>query len=100
MAERADRSSENDWPTFIHGNVAVCRWTHPDGQRRVYVISRGDGLFSRWSEHFSDHEDETNWISDDVGASVYDSEETAVREIHSVYPWSREVAREERRSGK
>jgi hypothetical protein len=90
----SDKVSDT-WPIFIHGNVAVSRWTHPDGKRRVYLIARGDGLFSRCSEHFSNDEFEMCWISDDVGASVYDSEETAVREIHSTYPWSREVVREE-----
>jgi hypothetical protein len=48
----------DEWPIFIHGNVAVSRWTHPDGRGRVYLIARGDGLFSRWSERFSTDEDE------------------------------------------
>jgi hypothetical protein len=76
--------------------VAVCRWTHPDGKHRVYLIARRDGLFGRWGEHFSDEEFEMCWIQDDTGGSFYDSEETAVTEIHVAYPWSRDVAREER----
>jgi hypothetical protein len=85
----------DDWPILIFGHVAVSRWTHPDGKQRVYLIARGDGLFGRWSEHFSDDEDEMCWTPDDLGASLYDSEETAVREIHSASPWSREVPRED-----
>lgn len=88
--------SDDPWPQFIHGNVAVSRWTHPSGQRRVYLIVRGDGLFTRFSEHLSDVDLEMCWISDDLGASLYDSEETAVREIYCAYPWSREVSREDR----
>jgi hypothetical protein len=87
------------WPLFIHGNVAVSRWTHPQRSARVYLIARGNGLFSRCSEHFSSDEFEGCWISDDIGASVYDSEETAVSEIHFAYPWPLQVTREERASG-
>jgi hypothetical protein len=62
----------------------------------VYLIARGDGLFSLCSEHLSHDDLEMYWIADDQGASIYDSEETAVREIHSRYPWSTEVSREAR----
>jgi len=82
-------------PKFVDGKVAVCRWTHPEGKRRVYLIARKDGLFGRWSEFFSDAEFEMCWIQDDASGSFYDSEETAVSEIHSAYPWSRDVVRED-----
>ena len=84
----------DDWPVFIHGNLAVARWTHFNGKQRIYLIARGNGLFAQWSEHLT--ADETAWVmDDDPCSSIYDSEETAVREINSIYPWSREVPRED-----
>ena len=76
------------WPTFVDGKRAICRWIHPDGKRRVFLLSRSDGLFARWSEYFSEEEFEMCWVADDMGGSFYDSQETAVREIHFAYPWS------------
>src|ERR1035438_7515105 len=89
--KRTEARVTDRWPKFIDSLVAVCRWTHPQGKQRVYLIARGDGLFGRWSEFFSDAEQEMCWIQSATGGSFYDTEETAVSEIHSAYPWSREV---------
>jgi hypothetical protein len=84
------------WPVYIHGNVAIARWTHPDGERRIYLIARGDGLFSHDGEYFNNDEDTMCWISDNVRPGLCDSEQIAVKEIHATYPWSRSVMREDR----
>ena len=81
------------WATFEIGRV-VCRWTHPNGKERVYLIARHDGDFSCGSEYFSDDRQEMCWIRRDAG-SVFGSEEIAVREIHGLFSWSRDVARED-----
>jgi hypothetical protein len=81
------------WPRFGAG-VAKRRWTHPSGKERVYLISRHDGLFVYASEYFSDAEFEHCWIPEGVGKSFFDSEPTAVRELHVAYPWSRDVSPE------
>jgi hypothetical protein len=39
-----------------------------------------------------------SWIQEDAGGSFYDSEETAISEIHSTYPWTKDVALERRRA--
>ena len=82
------------WPRFSDGKEAISRWTHPDGKQRVYLIFRPDGMFSRWSEHYSDSEFEHCWISDDRGGSFFDSKATARKEVLSTYPWA-QTAQEE-----
>jgi hypothetical protein len=82
-------SIPNTWATFEIGHV-VCRWTRPDGKERVYLIARRDGDFSCGNEYFSEDENEMCWISQGAG-SVFASEEIAVREIHGLFPWAREV---------
>jgi hypothetical protein len=48
-------------------------------------------MFGRWSEYFSEDEFEMCWVADDMGGSFYDSQDTAVREIHSAYPWAASI---------
>jgi hypothetical protein len=79
------------WPVFVDSMRATMCWMHPDRTRRVFLIERTDGTFSKWSEYFSDHEFEMCWIQEDAGGSFYDSEETAIREIHSTYLWTQDV---------
>ena len=79
------------WPRFVDGKTIMACWTNPERTRRVFLIARLDGMFSEFSEYFSDHECEMCWIEVNAGASFYDSEETALREIHAAYPWSRSV---------
>ena len=66
-------------------------WTHPGGKHRVFLVARQDGRFSKHSQVFSDDEFEMCWIQEDVGGSFYDSEDTAVAEIHASFPWSSEL---------
>jgi hypothetical protein len=86
----------DDWADFAYGHVAIARWTDANGERRVYLIARSDGLFSYWGERFVKYPEEMYWIPDSVRAGKYDSEETAVREIYAAYPWSRNAIRESR----
>jgi hypothetical protein len=79
------------WPSFVDGKEPIRRWTHPDGKRRVFLIARRDGMFGRWSEYFSEEEFEMCWVPDDRGGSFYDSQDAAVSEIHSAYPWAAAV---------
>jgi hypothetical protein len=95
FTKRLTPSIPDTWETFELGHV-VCRWTHPDGKQRVYLIARHDGGFSCGSEYFSEEENEMCWIPQGSAGSVYGSEEIAVREIHGSFPWSRDVIREER----
>jgi hypothetical protein len=89
--------SSDRWPVFVTKMVAIARWTDADKKRRVYLISRSDGMFTYCSEHFSDGLDEMRWIVDDKrGASFFDREETALREICSRFSWCGEVPREDR----
>lgn len=88
-------SSANDnRPLFAYGHAAIARWTDPKGERRVYLIARSDGLFSFWGEYFSNDPEEMCWLPENVRGGKYDSEETAVKEIHAAYPWSRNLLRE------
>jgi hypothetical protein len=94
--QRKAESIPTTWSRFVMG-AAVCRWTHPDGKQRIYMVARNDGGFECGSEYYSDDEHEHCWIPQGSGGSIYGSEEIAVKEIHSSFPWSRDVAREDRR---
>jgi hypothetical protein len=83
------------WPKYVAGR-AICRWTHPSGKERVYLIARTDGLYSYGGMQFSDAEFEHCWIQQGAGSSFFDSEATAIREIQAAWPWSRTVNRENR----
>ena len=83
----------NRWLKFVSGS-AVCRWTSPDGKERVYLIARRGGGFSSGGEYFSDAEHEHCWLPIGASGGIYDSEEIAIREIQSNYPWARDVKRE------
>jgi hypothetical protein len=87
------KPDSNRWLRFVIGSP-VCRWTSSDGKERVYLIARHDGSFSYGREYFSDEEFEHCWISVGAGGSIFASEEIALREIYALYPWSRDVTRE------
>jgi hypothetical protein len=93
---KTPESIPTTWSRFIAGNSRY-RWTHPDGRHRAYLIVRTDGLFTCGSEYYSDVDFEHCWIPEGVGGSLYDSEETATRELLLMFPWARDVQREERR---
>jgi hypothetical protein len=95
FTNRRPKKIPDIWQIFEIGNV-VCRWTHPDGKERVYMIARHDGGFACGSEDYSDDEFEHCWIRRGSEGSFYGSEEIAVREIHGSFPWARNVIREER----
>ena len=89
------KEAPDTWPQYTMGK-AICRWTHPSGKQRVYLIARADGLFCHGSMCFSDEEFEHCWIPEGTGGSFFDSRETAIREIQSSWPWSQTVSAEER----
>jgi hypothetical protein len=84
------------WPQFVDGKKSIACWTHPDHDRRVFLICREDGTFSKLSQIFSHDEFENCWIPEDSGGSFFDSEETAIHEIHGQFPWSKDVEQERR----
>lgn len=88
----------DSWPSFVDGRVALARWVHPNGKNRVFLIRRGDGRFSKYSEQFSEEEFEMCWLPDERGGSLYDSIETAERNVVLEYPWTGEVKKEANQS--
>jgi hypothetical protein len=85
------------WPKFADGRITIACWTKPDRTLRVFMITNGDGTLGRWTEYFSEDPYEMCWVECTEGASFYDSEETAIREIYSNYPWLRDVEPETRK---
>lgn len=83
--------SRDRWPSFVDGKRPLTCWTKPDKSLRVFMLLNEDGTFSQWSEYFSADPYEMCWIQCMPGASFYDCEETALREIHAQYPWSKDV---------
>lgn len=99
MAPRGSSS----WPSFVNGQVAIRRWTHPDGNDRVYLIKRADGGFTLEAERLIFEEmavtnstDGYVWVPTNRFASHFDPEEIAIREIHLRYPWTQEMTPENR----
>ena len=86
----------DDWPIFLHGHVAIARWTHPDGKHRVHLVARSDGLFSHSGEYFTDDPNEMCWTPDNVHTGLYASGQIALTEIEANYLWTRSVLLEER----
>ena len=94
LRRKWDGKIPEPWPSFSGGKVALARWTHPEGKKRVYLIQRPDKRFSKWSEEFSEEEFEMCWLPLERGGSLYDSESTAEENIALEYPWTRTVAKE------
>ena len=90
------RERSNAWPRFMDGMTPIACWTHPDGDHRVFLVSRRDGTFTKYSEFFSHDKFENCWVPEDSGGSFFDSEDTAIREIHGQFPWSKDVEPEGR----
>jgi hypothetical protein len=64
--EMTNTNEIDDWALFAYGHVAIARWTDAQGERRVYLIARGDGLFSFWGEYFCKDPEEMCWLPDNV----------------------------------
>ena len=79
-----------DIPTFKH-RVINKAWIKADKTERVFVYKNDDGTWGHWGEYFSDHEAELCWCPNEMGGHFYDTEETAIKELHSSYPWSKEI---------
>jgi hypothetical protein len=62
----------------------------------VFLLARRDGCFSKHAEYFSDDEFEMCWCQQDSGGSFFDSEETAIHEIHGQFPWTKGLEPERR----
>jgi len=82
------------WPVFVDGRKLLARWIHPDGKSRVFLVARSDGLFSKCSERFSEEEFEWCWLPDERGGGLYDTAQTAEKNIRLEYPWVAQVKKE------
>ena len=89
------RNRSEAWPKFVNGNETIACWTNQTKDERVLLIRRSDNLFQIESEYFSDDEYENCWFPNG-SSSIFDSEETAVREIESIYPWITEVEKQKK----
>lgn len=87
----SSRETQGKWPAFTRGKCALGCWTKPDGMLRVFLVANEDGTFTSWTEYFSEDPYEMCWVDCTPGASFFDCEETAIREIHAEYPWSKDV---------
>src|SRR5262245_7808416 len=92
----ATASNDRDaWSRFVEGKAIEC-WMDAERQRRVFLVKRNDGLFIIQREHYQTKKDceycDPGWMPDggDYG-SYFDSEETAIQEIHGKCPWSTDV---------
>jgi hypothetical protein len=81
------------------GNDRVVKTlTHPDGQRRVLIVQRTNGLYGYEIEEFRlenvefRHEPLEYWVSlSQVPFAIFDTAETAEREARHDIAWLKEV---------
>jgi hypothetical protein len=78
--------------------VATRRWIHPSGREILYLISRSDGTFSTGFEEFCADDYDDFWNSHGA-CSIYDSEETAIKEALVEHRWMADVKPESNVSG-
>ena len=87
---RSERERCDAWPVFVDGKTPVRCWTRPDGDERVFLIRRREGTFTTEREYFSHEEFENCWSGSGC-SSIYDSADTATKELAVMYPWIKEV---------
>ena len=98
LTSKWDGKIPDSWPSFADGRRTLARWIHPNGKSRVFLVQRLDGRLSKYSEVFSEEEFEMCWLPQERGGSLYDSTETAERNIGLEYPWTKEVKKEPNQS--
>jgi hypothetical protein len=85
------------WPKFGE-EKAVARWVDSKQKLRIILTKRDDGMFSiheeRFIEESSDYGDYSYWCPQERGRSFFDSEDTAISEIHGCYPWTVDIKSE------
>ena len=78
-------------PTFSDNRKLTKVWLKSDNTERVFIFENTNDTWGLWGDYFSDHEAEMCWCTNDMGGHFYDSEETAIKELKSSYPWAKEV---------
>jgi hypothetical protein len=64
---------------------------HPDGERRVLIVDRGDGRFGYEEEYFSKDPQERYWLPRrQYPLTICDSPERAEREARANVDWLRD----------
>lgn len=84
------RYIDPDWPCFINSLFATKSWIHPNGEERVFLITRDDANYMIDHECFSTDNYENYWIPCGIG-SLYESEEIAVKEAMIEHSWMADV---------
>jgi hypothetical protein len=103
------------FPRLYAGETPIRRWFSPDGRRQVVLLRCSDGFWSycgstfhlgcefecmgrdEWARTFSaavPEDIEEEWW-DEGHDSLYDTLETALRNLREQFPWIQDVAAEE-----
>ena len=86
-----DKLYNDELPAFTDQRTFKKVWVKVDKTERVFIYINDNGTWGHWGEYFSDHDAEMCWIQDDMGGHYYDTEETAIKEVHASYPWSKDI---------
>jgi len=86
-----DKLYNDELPAFTDQRTFKKVWVKVDKTERVFIYINDDGTWGHWGEYFSDHDAEMYWIQNDMGGHYYDTEETAIKEVHASYPWSKDI---------
>ena len=86
-----EETYSEDIPKFFDKRKLKLVWVNYELKERVFIYSTISGTWGMWGEEFSDHEAEMCWCGDDMGGHIYDSEQTAIKELKAAYPWARDM---------
>jgi len=75
---------------YIDEGVVSKVWLNKNSKERVCIYSK-NGIWGIRYDYFSEHETEMCWCCENEGVHLYDSEETAIKELYASYPWAKEI---------
>ena len=80
----------NSWQELTCGKTPIAKWINSDQDELVFLTKLNNGTYSCCSFQYESDEYCDCWIPCD-GDSFFDSEETAIREINVMWPWTKTV---------
>ncbi|MES9901637.1 MAG: hypothetical protein ABW168_03010 [Sedimenticola sp.] len=80
-----------DIPSFTDKRQLKMVWVNHRLNERAFIYQTTQGYWGMWGEYFSEHEAEMCWCGDDMGGHIFDSEDTATKELKAAHPWAKEI---------
>ncbi len=82
------------WPNLVNEHEAIERYSHPDGNYRLYIVRRADSTYSTFEEELSEYQGRMRWHPIGLGPSLYESKESLFNELLVHNDWLHEAIAE------